>query len=375
MDAGRRPAGSPTRQPRWGALAVVAGCALLATTCSHHPTLPSKTIIIPPPMITCPVPLPVTASSGQSAVVNYDSPTVTGGTTPVSATCTPPSGATFDVGSTAVNCIATDEVARRASCSFSVNVLPPPPRLGVTTILAFGDSITVGEVPMRGEFVVRPRLVEPDKSYPADLTILLGQRYTGQGAIRIDAFTLGSGNTTNCWTNPPPPATSGIVVINAGCLGEKAADALTLSRLDDKMMTYRPDLVLLLEGVNDLNGASTIPRAMQGVLALIREARNRGARVMVGTLPPEIPGDVNAGSSGIIVPFNRQLVPAATGAGAVVVDLYGDISADVTDWISPFDGLHPTEAGYQEMARVFFDSIKNAFEVQPSSVKRQLSLR
>jgi lysophospholipase L1-like esterase len=141
-----------------------------------------------------------------------------------------------------------------------------------------------------------------------------------------------------------------------------------LSRLDDKMMTYHPDLVLLLEGVNDLNGASSIPTAVRGVQTLIRQARNRGARVMVGTLLPEIPGDINAGSSGLIVAFNNQLVPAATGAGAVVVDLYGDISADVTDWISPFDGLHPTEAGYQEMARVFFNTIRNAFEVHPSSV-------
>jgi hypothetical protein len=39
----------------------------------------------------------------------------------------------------------------------------------------------------------------------------------------------------------------------------------------------------------------------------------------------------------------------------------------VTDWISPYDGLHPTEAGYQEMAQVWLTSIQNAFELPRGS--------
>jgi len=343
----------------------LAGGALLTATCSS-PTLPSQTTIIPPPAITCPIaPSPVTTSNGQSALVTYGSSTVTGGTAPVAVTCTPPSGSTFSVGSTAVTCTATDAVKRAASCSFAVSVILPSPRLGVTTILAFGDSITEGEVPMAGEFRVPPHVVEPDQSYPADLTTLLAQRYTAQGASRIDAFTLGAANTTICTTDPPRPATSGIVVINAGCLGEQAENPATLSRLVDKIVTYHPDVLLLLEGVNDLSGAASIPGAVQGVQGLISAARSLGVRVLVGTLLPEIPGDVNAGSAPFIVPFNSQLVPVATSAGATVVDLYSDIVNDVTDWISPYDGLHPTAAGYQEMAQVWFNSVKSAFE-EPS---------
>jgi lysophospholipase L1-like esterase len=300
----------------------------------------------------------VTTGNGQSAAVSYGSPTVTGGTAPVSVTCTPPSGSAFNLGSTTATCTAIDAVRRTASCSFTVTVTLPPPRLAVTTILAFGDSITEGEVPVPGEFGIRRRFVEPEHSYPADLTALLGQRYTTQGASRVDAF---------CTDDPPSRATSRITVINAGCLGERADDPATLSRLNDKIVTYRPDVLLLLEGVNDLNGAATIPRAAQGVRRLISAARGLGVRVMVGTLLPEIAGGVNAGAAYLIVPFNAQLVPVATSAGATVVDLYSDIAADVTDWISPYDGLHPTEAGYREMARVWFNSIKNAFELSSSS--------
>jgi lysophospholipase L1-like esterase len=363
------------------AIGLAAG-AMLDATCAS-PTLPSQTTITPPPAITCPAaPSPVTTSNGQSATVSYASPAVTGGTPPVSVTCTPSSGSAFNVGATAVTCTATDAVRRSASCSFTVSVILPLPRLGVTTILAFGDSITEGEVPMPGEFAlepagfvgsrfqlrIRPHVVEPDESYPADLTTMLAQRYTAQGASRIDAFTLGAGNTTDCTTDPPRPATSGIVVINAGCLGEQAEAATTLARLNNKIATYRPDVVLLLEGANDLDPlepAASIAAGVQGVQTLISAARGLGARVLVGTLLPEIASDVNGGAASLIVPFNNQLVPVAASTGATVVDLYSDIVTDVTDWIA-YDGLHPTVAGYQEMARVWFNSVRSSFE-QPST--------
>ena len=333
---------------------------------------PCRAIIIPPPSVTCPVtPSPVTSTNGQSAVVTYGAATVTGGTTPVSVSCTPPSGSTFKIGSTPVTCTATDAVRRTTSCSFTASVVLPPPRLGVTRILAFGDSITEGEVPAPGEFstkastfTVRPRYVEPNQSYPADLTTLLSSRYLAQGAVRVDSFTFILGSDSNdCTPDPPTPATSGIVVINAGCLGAEANDPTTLRRLMDKIGTYHPDVLLLHIGVNDLDltsPAASISRGVQGVQTLIAAAH--GIPVMVGTLLPQIAGDLtHGGTPELIPPFNAQLVPAATNAGARIVDLYSDIAMDVTDWISPYDGLHPTEAGYQEMARVWFTSIQNAF--------------
>ena len=89
---------------------------------------------------------------------------------------------------------------------------------------------------------------------------------------------------------------------------------------------------------------------------------------MVGTLLPEIASDLtHGGTPDLIVPFNTQLVPAATNAGARVVDLYSTIAMDVTDWISPYDGLHPTQAGYQEIALVWFNAIRSAFELALTS--------
>jgi lysophospholipase L1-like esterase len=142
---------------------------------------------------------------------------------------------------------------------------------------------------------------------------------------------------------------------------------MTLTRLADKIRTYHPDVLLLLIGANDLSSAASIPTAVQSVQTLMAYAQNNVAHIMVGTLLPEIPGLQNAGAASLIKPFNMQLVPAVTRAGVSVVDLYSDIAMDVPDWISPYDGLHPTEAGYREMARVWFSAIQNAFELPPST--------
>ena len=46
---------------------------------------------------------------------------------------------------------------------------------------------------------------------------------------------------------------------------------------------------------------------------------------------------------------------------AVLSEPYNsDIVRDVTDWIAD-DGLHPTEAGYREMSRVWLNNIQGAF--------------
>ena len=315
-------------------------------------------------------------------------PTVTGGTAPVTTSCMPASGSSFTVGSTPVTCIATDAVRRASGCTFAVSVALPSPHLSVTRILAFGDSITEGEVPEPGEFLtvsasglVRVREVMPDASYPADLTTMLAQRYTAQGATRVDAFTFihstpTSAEFNDCSHNVPVPTTSGIVVVNAGCLGAPALSSdshPTLTRLMDKIGAYNPDLLLLHIGVNDLNSdfpATSIAQGLQGVQQLIAYARSRGIRVMVGTLLPQIAADLtHGGSPELIVPFNNQLRTVVANADATLVDLYTDINSNVTAWISPFDGLHPSAAGYQEIASVWFNAIKNSgLETTPSPV-------
>jgi hypothetical protein len=101
---------------------------------------------IEPPRITCPAGVTVGATNGASAVVTYPPVTATDNCQ-VNVNCTPPSGATFQLGTTAVNCTATDDSGNTDNCAFNVTVnqefgIPLPPSVASSdqkpgSVLAF----------------------------------------------------------------------------------------------------------------------------------------------------------------------------------------------------------------------------------------------
>ena len=81
------------------------------------------------------------ASSASGAIVNYNSPTATGGIISTDVSCTPPSGNLFPIGSTQVTCTATNEVGNTGMTSFMVTINPIPQVNDQTvTILVGKDS-------------------------------------------------------------------------------------------------------------------------------------------------------------------------------------------------------------------------------------------
>ncbi|HYQ86707.1 MAG TPA: HYR domain-containing protein [Bacteroidota bacterium] len=76
------------------------------------------------PVVTCPANIAMDNDRGLcSAIVNYQTPTATDncpGTIAIS--CKPTSGSPFPVGSTTVNCMATDSAGKVGTCSFTVTV-------------------------------------------------------------------------------------------------------------------------------------------------------------------------------------------------------------------------------------------------------------
>ena len=82
-----------------------------------------------PPTITCPPNQNVPAASGQcQAVVNYPTPTISDNcSAPVFLGCTPPSGSTFQVGTTPVTCTANDAANNIGACQFQVIVVDNQP--------------------------------------------------------------------------------------------------------------------------------------------------------------------------------------------------------------------------------------------------------
>lgn len=206
-----------------------------------------------------------------------------------------------------------------------------------TRFLAFGDSLTAGEVtaPIGGSGGWSSSVVVPGSSFPTQLQNRLRARYLSQAAE--------------------------IVVTNAGRSGELIGAALP--RLAEILANARVDAVLFLHGYEDLLafGAGGVNPALARYDDLAKEARRRGARVFVATLPPPIDVRQRSVPDSVVRDFNGGLRAIAAGENAIVVDLYSALASNVARYIG-VDGHHPNEAGYARIADEFASSIAAALE-------------
>ena len=260
--------------------------------------------------------------------MTYAPPIATGGETPLTITCTPPSGTAFSVGDSTVTCTVADALQRTASCAFIVTVQPalPAPRLSVTRIMAFGNSITEGADGDMRRIVPQP--------YPLVLQTMLADRYYDQT----------------------------ITVTNMGRGGERVSAGLV--RLRSSLAAERPELVLLKEGVNNVNARDDPEQIADTLRDMIKQVRAQGAQVFVATLLPERPGGSRAFFPAGIEPANHWIRLVAGLEGVPVVDLYQNFGGSPDPYIG-VDGLHPNEAGYRRIAELFFDAIRVRFEQPP----------
>jgi lysophospholipase L1-like esterase len=208
---------------------------------------------------------------------------------------------------------------------------PPPPTLGIARILAFGDSMTAGTT--SATYTPFTLTAGIPQSYPFKLQLLLAARYTAQT----------------------------IVVANGGIGGKRAME--DRDRFDAALSEAQPEVVILLEGANDINSlpddmtnVSPIVGAMED---MVRDAQGRGAQVMVATIPPQRPGNPKTQHYALVPKYNDELKTMVGKKGATLIDLNAMVPLSLIGQ----DGLHPTEAAYEMMASIFFDVIKNKYEV------------
>src|SRR2546428_561891 len=96
---------------------------LLVSIASSRPH--SASAAIPPPVITVPLPITVFPTSSAGALVTYLNVTATGDEPISQVSCNPTSGSLFHIGTTTVNCTATDAAGNIGSGSFTITVMPP----------------------------------------------------------------------------------------------------------------------------------------------------------------------------------------------------------------------------------------------------------
>ena len=305
--------------------------------CSQTPSAPTPVAppvaIADPPELTCPSPDTVAARTSAGLDVTYEIPEGRKGQGAVTVACTPPPGSRFPVGVTQAECVATDSLNRTGSCTFSVTVVGPP-RLRGTRIMAFGDSLTEGQTILSND--PYDLSAPPATAYPTILGQLLSARYTDQT----------------------------ITVFNRGRPGEQAS--MALSRFIATFVADAPDVVVLMEGYNDVkqNGSDPIgiSNAIAGVGQLAGEARRRGARVFICTLAPGRLGRIEIQRSALDF-INERLRQLARSEGAVLVDVFNALLPEVNANVS-IDGLHLTPLGYRRLAETVFAAIRADLEIR-----------
>lgn len=211
----------------------------------------------------------------------------------------------------------------------------PLPRLSRTRFLAFGDSLTSGEVtaPLSGTAITK-LVVVPTAAYPAVLQSQLQSSYSSQA--------------------------SAISVTNQGRSGESIFDGVP--RFRDVFASTQPEAVLLMEGVNDLGFAG--PDVATGLMRLmVQAAKNGGARVFVGSMVPTLPNRQRSQNAAQLETYNAVLKLMCTQEGVTFVDLYNTIMPQA-DQLIGVDGLHPNEAGYRRIAELFFNAIGGELETR-----------
>jgi lysophospholipase L1-like esterase len=223
---------------------------------------------------------------------------------------------------------------------------PVPSSLGATKFVAFGDSLTYGTLSSYdGAFVFDV----PSWSYSVRLKLALDQFHPGTGNPRI------------------------YNVENAGVPGENAREGAT--RVQSVLNQYRPQGLLLLEGINDLGGGRSVAQAVSSLETIVNIARSptNNVTVLIATMPqtydtcrpPDLGGECRDNAKDQIVSFNNALRQMAAGRQNVyVVDLYNSFGTDHR-YIGA-DGLHPNEAGYARMATTFLAAVETVFGIRSS---------
>ncbi len=318
----------------------------MGAACSKTPTAPTPP---PPPPVANPPSLACVEGVNRATVnadgltFDFDAPPVTDGQAPVNVSCSPGSGSRFPIGTTTVSCTATDLLNRTATCSFDVTVSKLPV-LSKTRFLAFGDSLTAGEVTMpvggsliRGEGSSTRQVVVPAAVYPTVLLNTLRGRYSSQaGAFEV---------------------------FNYGVGGEKVVN--TRNRYFSALNATRPDVLLLMEGANDIplgeDGAAS--GAANEIRIWVAEAKARGIRVFLATPVPGRPGGNKTIQPVLLLDYANRMRRVAEQEAVTLVDLYTLMLPDVQRYIG-VDGLHPNELGYARIADLFFQAIQANLEVR-----------
>jgi lysophospholipase L1-like esterase len=209
-------------------------------------------------------------------------------------------------------------------------------RLSRTRFVAFGDSLTAGEVtePLGAapSDIISTHVVVSAASYPVQLHAMLDARYA--------------------------PQAGAIFVANAGVGGESIFRGV--QRFEQSLSMNFAQAVIIMEGLNNLvvDGVDVTTSLMR---EMVRTAEERNVSVFVASMVPTVAGRQRSQNPALLEAYNAALKKMSVEEGVTFVDLYTPMLPEAPALIG-VDGLHPTEAGYRRIADIFLTAISATLE-------------
>jgi lysophospholipase L1-like esterase len=216
--------------------------------------------------------------------------------------------------------------------------------LGATRFVAFGDSITYGVI---SNFDGSILYDVSSASYPVRLQLGLTTYHPRQGSL--------------------------FGVLNRGVPGEPVVSVPGFPggsvRIDSVLAIDRPQVLLLLEGINDLGGGTSVDAVASGLQRILDRSVAAGAPVLIATMYQTFPvingqGQERSNGADLVPALNQRIRQLANRQNVYLVDLYAAFGTG-SGLVGP-DGLHPTQQGFEVMASVFLAEIQRRFPVRGS---------
>lgn len=207
-------------------------------------------------------------------------------------------------------------------------------------ILPVGDSLTEG--------------LHQVGRYPGAYRVQLRQNFVADG-LNIDFVGFQSNGAENGLTDQEHEGHGGLTIDDiAGIISSNARP----------VETFQPNIVLLMIGTNDANtsrtGSGILTEMYNDLSRLIDDIARRSPNslILVSSLAPMNPASRGTTRANRVQDFNRMIPDlvsdkAAQGRNIAFVNAGGSIG--VNQLVS--DGLHPTVAGYQQIANAWYDSL------------------
>jgi lysophospholipase L1-like esterase len=169
---------------------------------------------------------------------------------------------------------------------------------------------------------------------------------------------------TEFWSREAPQFFEGKPYINRGISGQTTPQILVRFRAD--VIALKPNLVVILAGVNDIagnTGPSTLEMITDNIFSMIDLAKAHNIKVILCSVLPaaDFPWKPNQEPANTIIALNNLLTNYAFANEISFVDYHTAMADDQKGLPLAYskDGVHPNKAGYEVMAPIVEQAIQN----------------